>query len=240
MDAATLGPVGELLTEMIPRAAKVAKRRFPFVEAEDFESEMWAAVLAKPAHFKRIHVEEDNAEGIIWTELRRVATKLGSDDDRDRRARKAKAAGYSTADEAFYNRGMLSHIIPVLIEAEWQPGNAVERATRETDAAGVRIHHQSEENATENYLAILIDVDAAFRRLKPELQRVLTDWFAFGGDEDDSDAKWDRQRKASSMGLTYNAFELRKRRALDLLERELGGRNPWIRRRPADSAEKTA
>jgi hypothetical protein len=233
---AALGPVGELLTEMIPRAAKVAHRRFSLIEPEDFEQEMWTAAVVRSGHFNRIHVEEENREGILWEELRRIASAYGFDDDRDRRARKAKAAGYQTVDEDFYSRRVVATAIEVLIEAEWEPSTAVEQSTQATDSAGIRSHGGFNENATETYLAVLVDVSAAFRGLKPEHQRTLTDWYSYGDDTDDSDTKWERQRKASSMGLTYQAFEHRKARALDMIIKKLGGSSPWMRRKRVTAA----
>lgn len=226
-----LGPVAELLEEMIPRAAKGAHRRFPLVEADDFEQEMWSAVYADAARFNQIHALEENREGVIFEELRRIGSRYGFDDDRDRRARKAKAAGYQTADEDFYSRKTVATAIEVLIEAEWEPSTAVEQSTQKTDNAGMRPTGGLNENATEAYLAVLIDVCTAFNQLKPEHQRTLTDWYSYGDDSDDSDMKWERQRKASSIGLTYAALEQRKARALDMIIKSLGGSSPWMRRR---------
>lgn len=234
--SATLGPVAELLADLIPRAAKAAHRRFPLVEQDDFEQEMWLAAHADAAAFNQVHVEEANREGVLWEKLRRVASAYGFDDDRDRRARKAKAAGYHTADEDFYTRKIVATAIEVLIEAEWEPSTAVEQSTQATDNAGIRPNGGTVDNATETYLAVLVDVARAFKTLKGEHQNALTDWYSFGDDTEESETRWARQRKASSMGITYDAFKHRKMYALDQIIKHLGGSSPWMRRRRPTAA----
>ena len=235
---ATLGPVAELLEEMIPRAAKAAHRRFPLVEAEDFEQQMWAVALENAGEYNLIHVEEESPEGVLWERLRRIGHAYGFDDERDRRARKAKAAGYNTYDEDFYSRKVVATAIEVLIEAEWEPGVAVEQSTQSGDNAGIRPTGGFNDNATETYLAVLVDVCGAFQSLKPEMQNILKAWYGYGDDEDDSETKWNRQRRATSMGLTYSNFEARKRIALDAIIKKLGGSSPWMRRKSRLAARK--
>lgn len=226
------GPLAEHLAKRIPTLALSRHRRFPDVDAADFEQEMWAHALAHAPRFRRLF--EEGKLDLIRLDLASAATKYGYDDERDRRARKAKEAGYSTTDEEFYGSGLLRLLLPVLIEAEFDPANAIERATQGTDAAGVRIHSADSDHAAENYMVMLIDVCDAYRKLNTYQQRLLRDWY--GMDQSDTDnGRWERSSKASSMGLTVNALQLRVKRAVEALQRELGGKSPWIRDEPEES-----
>lgn len=231
------GPLGEHLAKEIPRQARGKHHRFPQVPVEDFEQEMWARVTARLDKF-RLWMLEGKTD-IIRLELHSAAMRLGSEDERYRRAVKAAHAGYSPDDEEFYSTGMLRHLLPVLIEAEFDAAAAVEKATQATDAAGVRIQVSSPENAAETYMVILIDVVRAFRRLSPYHQRLLTGYYSLS-QEDTQQGRWERESKASSQGLTLKAYQRKVDRAVEELESMLGGRNPWLRRRPAKSAAKPA
>lgn len=220
------GPLGEYMAELIPRAARYGHRRFPQVPAEDFEQEMWARVLANPPKYRQLF--DDARYGIIWAELRRAATKLGNEDDRYRRAVKAKAAGYSVWDEQFYSTGMLRVLLPVLIEAEFEPANAIERAASGTDAAGVYINSSEPGSAAENYMCMLIDVCSAFRKLTKGQQHLLETYYGVS-QEDTEEGRWERNGLASSMGLTHEALRKRVERAMRALQHKLGGQNPWQR-----------
>lgn len=227
----------EHLAEAIPKAARNRHRRFPHVPYEDFEQELVLRVLAKQAKFALWH--EEGKIGTIWLELLNAGTALGYQDDRNRRAAKAAAAGYSPDDEEFYSTGMLRHLLPVLIEAEFDPANAVERATQGTDAAGVRIHGSSPENAAETYMVVLIDVVTAFRKLSPYQRNLLMSYYAL--DQSDTESgRWERESKASSMGMTFKAYQRKVDRAVDELADKLGGKNPWIRSGRRDQAGKAA
>lgn len=227
------GPLGDHLAEEIPRHARGKHRRFPRVPAEDFEQEMWSRVVAKLPKF-RAWMEEGKTE-IIRLELHAACVRLGNEDERYRRAVKAASAGYSPADEEFYSTSMIAALLPVLIEADFDPAAAVEKATQSTDAAGVRIHGGGDPHAAETYMVILVDIVRAYRGLKPYQQKLLRDYYGLS-QEDTEAGRWERESKASSMGLTLDAYRRRVYRAVRALKHRLGGENPWLRRDPAKSA----
>jgi hypothetical protein len=221
------GPLGELLADRIPKAAVKAHRRYPQVPAEDFEQAMWERALKRGPHFRKLY--EDGRYGIIWEELRRAGSKLGKSDDRWRRNEKAWQAGYDKDDEAFYSTRNLGLLLPVLIDADFDVSAVIERATQGTDKAGIR-HHNPDPFAAELYPVTLIDVVTAFGRLPEGMQRLLKTYY--GVNQEDTDAgRWDREKLASSMGLTRDALAMRAHRALIRLQWELGGEDPWPRRR---------
>jgi hypothetical protein len=219
------GPLAEFLADRIPKAAARAHRRFPAVPAEDFQQAMWCRVLVNPAKFGKLWA--DGRPGIIWAELRREGTKVGEEDDRYRRAAKALEDGYSVYDIEFYSTALLAVLLPALIEAEFDAAVAMETASSGTDAAGVHIRIDDPFGGAENYPVVLIDVAAAYGRLPEGMQRLLKTYYGVS-QEDTEQGRWDREGLASSMGLTAGALRVRVHRALQRLQDELGGADPWL------------
>lgn len=216
----------ELLKEMIPRAAKAGNRRFELVPPADFEQFMWERVLKDPAKYRKLLSEE--RDGVIWEELRRASTRLGKNDDRFRRAQRASATGYRTVDEQFYARKQLRAILPELIECEWDLAVAMERALSGSAGSAVKVQVSSSEDAFERYMVTMIDVIHAFKRLSGYHQSLIRAYYS-ESQEDTDQGRWERESRASSMGLTLKALQRRVDRAVDALVKELGGVNPWLR-----------
>jgi hypothetical protein len=223
-DTTLTAPLEEFLTDRIPKAASRAHRRFPAVPAEDFQQTMWCHATAKGDHFRKLY-DEGRLE-VIWTELCRAGAKAGKEDDRYRRAVKALRDGYSVYDIEFYSTGMLAQLIPALVEAEFDVGQAMDKAAASTDAAGIHIRTDDPFGGAENYLVVLVDVTSAFARLPEGMQRLLRTYYGVSQEEGE-EGRWAREGLASSMGLTSEALRKRVSRALQRLQGELGGADPW-------------
>jgi DNA-directed RNA polymerase specialized sigma24 family protein len=185
---------------------------------------MWLKALKKSAHFSKLWKEEK--QGILWAELRREGTKVGQEDDRYRRAQAAAAAGYSVYDIEFYTTGALGKLMPALVEAGFDVSKAMETAATGTDAAGIHIRSSDPFGGAENYLVVLVDVAAAYGRLPEGMRRLIRTYYGVRQD-DTEQGRWDRDSLAGSMGLTPDALRTRVHRALQRLQGELGGENPW-------------
>lgn len=217
-------PLAEFLADRIPKAAAASRRRYPEVPAPDFEQVMWLKAIRKSDHFSGLW--DQDKQGAIWSELRREGSKLGREDERFRRAQQAAAAGYSVYDIEFYTTGMLGKLMPALVEAGFDVSRAMERANGGTDAAGVHIRSSDPFGGAENYLVILVDVTSAYRRLPEGMKRLLATYYGVRQD-DTADGRWARDALAGSMGLTQDALRTRVHRALQRLQDELGGPDPW-------------
>jgi hypothetical protein len=219
------GPLAEHLADRIPKAAKRAHARYRQVPAEDMEQAMWVWSLAHPDKLERLFRE--GRHGVIWSELRRAGSQAGREDERYRRAVKAAAAGFSLYDLEFYSTGVLARILPALVAADFDAPAALSNSMTSTDAAGIHIRSTDPFGGAENYLVILVDVAAACARL-PEGQRRLLRTFYAVSQDDTQDGRWEREKLASSMGLTADALRMRVNRALRRLQDELGGVDPWV------------
>jgi hypothetical protein len=217
-------PLAEFLADRIPNVAKLAHRWAPPVPAEDFEQAMWERSLRRAGHFQNLLASGDH--GVIVKELRRECRRVAREDERYRRAIAAAAAGYDVYDIEFYSTGVLAKLLPALVEAEFDVSRAMEKASGATDAAGIHIRSSDPFGGAENYLVILLDVAGAWKRLPEGMRRLLSAYYG-ANQEDTDEGRWDRERLASSMGLTANALYLRVHRALQRLQDELGGCDPW-------------
>jgi DNA-directed RNA polymerase specialized sigma24 family protein len=217
-------PLAEYLAKEIPKVARQANGRYSYVPADDYEQTMWLAVLANPRRFKDTF-DEGNLRGLNHR-LKQAAAKATREDDRFRRAKRAGELGYSTDDEQFYSTGLLAKILPALIAADFDVSDAMQRASSGTDAAGIHIRSSDPFGGAENYLAMLLDITAAWKRL-PEGQRRLLGAYYGVNQEDTEDGRWARQQLASSMGITAETLRQRAHRGLRRLQDELGGEDPW-------------
>jgi hypothetical protein len=223
--ASTLsGPLEEHLADRIPKVAKRVHARYRQVPAEDMEQAMWVWSLAHPDKLERLLKE--GRHGIIWSELRRAGNQAGREDERYRRAVKAAAAGFSLYDLEFYSTGVLAKILPALVAADFDAPAALNNSMVSTDAAGIHIRSTDPFGGAENYLVILVDVAAACERLPEGQRRLLRTYYAVN-QEDTQDGRWERERLASSMGLTAEALRQKVHRALQRLQDQLGGPDPW-------------
>lgn len=225
MSSPLTAPLEEFLHDRIPKAAARAHRRFQAIPAEDIEQAMWLKVLANPPKFVKLW--DNGRQGVIWAELRREGTRVGREDDRFRRAQKALGDGYSVYDIEFYSTRVLGRLLPALVEAGFDVSVAMERAAAGTDAAGIHIRSSDPFGGAENYLVILVDMAAAYERLPKGMQRLLKTYYSVS-QEDTQDGRWEREKLASSMGLTADALRQRVFRALQRLQDQLGGSDPWL------------
>jgi hypothetical protein len=218
------GALQKHLADRIPKAAREAHGRFPLIPAEDFEQEMWLRALASAALYQA-DLDAGN-EAFVWRHLKDSGHRYGMQDDRDRRARKAFAAGYATYDEVFYSPKMVGQILAELVSAAWDLPYAMDRATKGTDLNGTRIQGgDGSHDSFMDYLALLTDIKGAYERLSRHQQDTLATWYGEGSD--DEAAKWDHESIAGSMGLSYDALRKRKDRAVSVLIRDLGGKSPY-------------
>ena len=197
-ETALSAPLSEFLADQKPKLAATAHRHYRTIPAEDYEQAMWVRALSQALRFKDL--SEKSHYGLICRKLN---------------------------DLEFYSTGVLAQIMPALAEAGFDVAVAMNKAAASTDAAGVHIRSSDPFGGAENYLAILTDVTTAYRRLPEGMRRLLQTYYGVS-QEDTQDGRWAREGLASSMGLTADALRQRVHRALQRLQDELGGPDPWL------------
>lgn len=218
------GPLAEFLADRIPKTASRVHGRYKSIPAEDYEQAMWLEMLSRPEKYRAYLA--DGRGGLIQRELYRACRKVTQEDRRYRMAVQAAGDGFSPYDIEFYSTGTLAHLLPALVEAEFDVSQAMDKAASSTDAAGIHIRTEDPFGGAENYLVVLIDVTSAFARLPEGMKRLLRTYYG-ANQEDTEEGRWAREGLASSMGLTSEALRQRVHRALRRLQDELGGTDPW-------------
>lgn len=210
-----------VLTEMIPRSAgglmRIAKVPGGMVSKEDIKQEMWLAA-AEQEGLLLTHLANGNTSA-IRTVLMSAAKRAIQEEHRQQRIKKAALAGYEPHDEVFYTTGALRRLLPMYLDALDEDGIIPERPPQGREHTG----KVSGSVSYGDYLATMADVDRAFKALSESKQKLLGRYFAYpqgkGG--------WTHTEISSAMGMPPDELNSRVQVAVNALQRELGGQNPW-------------
>ena len=142
---------------------------------------------------------------MLWSTLRRAGVAFCTRE-------KAAITGYDVDDLYYYSTGQLRELLPVVMDrTSWtQPGVVGDLG---------KITGTSDPAHGNNRLAMICDVRSALEACSESDKRLL--WTAFGLALADDE-------HATSMGITEDALRMRVVRALQRLQRRLGGPRPQM------------
>lgn len=202
----------DTLQEVTEIAATVAKQIHPryavYFEPQDLRQELLLWALKRPNKIEEWlgpDVEaKDRKAGI-----RQLAKSMQREADKYCRHAKAKASGYETRDEYFYNQGILEELIANLDEVNNQTGGMQ-----------ARVSGGGGDPATgNNFAASIVDVRRAMEQLEPQDQLMLEMRYA---------QDYTYSQIASILGLSDTTTHRRVEAAMKRMVKFLGGENPWI------------
>jgi hypothetical protein len=197
------------------------------VERDDIRQELWVAYLCADWWHESVQETAEDPTEAGEQEAYRLAVKrlrreLRNAGERMCRREKAAKLGYQTQDEAFYSHRALGQLVTAYLAHGVQdapPRGREDSVRRPAPGAG----SQGE------YLVSLVDVGEALKRLKPGQIEILT--YAYGPDwahmTDDEIAG--ELRLQGWKDMDADRLRSRVRWAINRLQRELGGSNPWGR-----------
>lgn len=204
--------------------ARRLARRWPAVEMPDIYQEilLWAVENGIDGSEIPADAPEDQIAADVRTDaikalrykLRDAGGQYCRQQERTRRREKAAASGYSVEDEAFYGLGQLR----LLVEQYMTHGVTERPPVGRADS--VRRTGDPAEGGT--WMASLADVERGLKALPPNYRYRLWWRYAEHAEETDEEVAW-------QCGLTEGQVRGRVRTALQALQRELGGGNPWQR-----------
>lgn len=181
-----------------------------FVEAEDLKQDCWEWVWRKQNKVREYLDREDKGlrkagERALFVSLRRHAVRI---------AKKAKAeqSGYEVADEYYYSVEQIKDLLAFYFQGDWSAKMQVD----ESDQRYTKTLDPAEGN---NVLASMSDIDYAFRLLNDDEQIVLGLLHR--------DPAHTVREVAQITGAPVVTVHRREGRALDKIQRSLGGDSPW-------------
>jgi RNA polymerase sigma factor (sigma-70 family) len=189
-------------------ARQIHGRYAVYFDASDIKQELLIWAMKRQSKIKEwLNPEQDTADRKGG--IRQCAKAMQREADKYCRNRKAKAVGYETRDEAFYNLGVIEQLIAHMDEIDEQKAGMQ-----------IRVSGGGSDPATGgNFLISVIDVRAAMEKLDPQDQLILEM----------------RYQENLTLGQIANTFELsdttihrRIQSSLKRMMKELGGESPWI------------
>jgi RNA polymerase sigma factor (sigma-70 family) len=201
----------ETITELSALACNSIMLRFnKFVDADDLRQECYLAAAEKQtkiAGWLRREGKSDVKQGERSTlkYLQKRAEKYA-------RQQKANKLGYEVDDEYFYQSGLIEGLLSVLATGDYElAGQILDPA----DAGGRR--KKSLPSEGNNIIALVSDVDRAFKRLSERDKQILMLKHASG---------LSSQEIADQMGVTRQRIDQLLHRGVRKMVEELGGSNP--------------
>jgi len=188
---------------MIAQIATETKRRFPMLEREDIAQELWLWALEHDEKVQEWLGEGKRGEGRLAKSLRRRARAYAIRE-------KAAVVGYEPEDNYFYSTGLLRELIPQALDREsWaESGTASETG---------KLSRTTPPSEGGNRIAMLADVRSALEAGTETDKELL--WTHFG-------LQMDEEEHALVLGVTVDTFRKRVNRAVQRVQRRLGGAKP--------------
>lgn len=187
---------------------QVHKRYKVYFDAADVRQELVLWAIRKQHKVKEwtnpTQEKEDLAGGI-----KQLATAMRREADKYCRTEKAKAVGYETRDEAFYNIGVIEELLAHIGELE-------------TPQLGLqmRVSSGGSDPATGgNFTISLIDVRSAFNKLNPADRLMLEMRYQEG---------LTLQQCADALEMPLTTVHRHINHALEAMVEDLGGDSPWV------------
>lgn len=192
-----------MIDDIIQQVATQTRRQFPMVERDDIVQELWLWTLE---HQRK--TDDWLAGG--QDGVRQLAKSLARAGRAYAIKEKAAVVGYDVEDLYFYSTGQLRELLPIVLDrALWtEAGTPSDLGiiTGTTDPA-----------LGNNRLAMLCDVRASLEAGRPADKELL--WTAFGLALPD-------EEHAEQLGITVEALRTRVMRAVQRLQKALGGPKP--------------
>jgi RNA polymerase sigma factor (sigma-70 family) len=201
----------ETLSEVVEIAANVARqvhsRYAVYFEAQDLRQELVLWAYKRP-HKINEWLNPDQEPADLKGGIRQLAKSMQREADKYCRHKKARAVGYETRDEYFYNTGIVEELIAVLDEMSDDNG-----------AFQARVSGGGSDPATgNNFAATVVDVRRALESLEPQDQLMLEmrykEQLTFG-------------QIATVLELSDTTVHRRVTASLKRMVQFLGGESPW-------------
>ena len=194
-----------LYKDMMIRISADYQRKYPMVESDDLQQEMYLWFASHPKKFKEWSaLEEKDRDKLIAKSLRNQCLKYCERE-------KARAKGYDITDLYYYDGSVVEAFLPTIIVESYEVPAKIKDLN--TKFAGGEISDGM------NWLALRSDIASAFYALSEAKQNILRLRFS------NPDAEWNKV--AEEMKTSPDGARMKVQRSLASLIQHLGGWKPY-------------
>ncbi len=193
--------------DMVKQIAAEYRNRYPMLERDDIEQQLWLWFYEHPTNFKRYITEHNqkDSDKLIAKSLRNQAHDYCIKE-------KAYKEGYSPNDNFWYTKDFIKMMIPGVLTDNWEKLEvALSNMGRSTKAP----------SESGDWMAYGADIRAAFDKLDEREQNLVFLFYA-----QDVDSKQLHEISAEDRP-THKATAMAANRALNKMVNNLGGFSPY-------------
>jgi len=191
--------------DMMIRISADYQRKYPMVESDDLQQEMYLWFASHPKKFKEWSaLEEKDRDKLIAKSLRNQCLKYCERE-------KARTKGYDITDLYYYDASVVEAFLPTIIAESYELPAKIKDLN--TKFAGGEISDGM------NWLALRSDIASAFYALSEAKQNILRLRFS------NPEAEWGKV--AEDMKTTPDGARMKVQRSLASLIQNLGGWKPF-------------
>lgn len=191
---------------MVSQIASEYRNKYPVVEKEDVEQQLWLWFAEHPRKYKQWTTEHEqkDSDKLIARSLRNAAHDYCVKE-------KAQREGYSPSDNFWYTKEFVKLLIPGVLTNNWERMEIaltnMGRSTKSPAESG-------------DWMAHIADIKGAFDKLNEQEQNLV---FLFYAQDVDSN---ELHEQAEDKRTTAKATAMAANRALNKIVRNLGGFSP--------------
>lgn len=191
--------------DMMVRIASEFRKKYPMVELDDLQQEMYLWFVSHPRKFKEWSALDDkDKDKLIAKSLRNQCLKFCEKE-------KARTLGYDLADIYYYNISVIEAFLPTIIAESYEMPAKIKDLGSQVKT--------SEISDGMNWLALRSDIARAYYKLPEAKQNILTLRFS------NPDAEW--ADVAAELDTTPDGARMKVQRALASMTQILGGWRPY-------------
>jgi len=191
--------------DMIIRIASDYHKKYPMVDADDFQQEMYLWFVSHPRKFKEwTTLEQKDSDKLIAKSLRNQCLKFGERE-------KARSQGYDLSDLYYYDISVVEAFMPSIITESYEMPAKIKDLGNQVKSGEI--------SDGMNWLALRSDIAKGYYKLSEAKQNILITRFA------NEQADW--SVLGQEWGTSADGARMKVQRALASILQNLGGWKPY-------------
>jgi DNA-directed RNA polymerase specialized sigma24 family protein len=192
--------------DMMQRIAADYQRKYPMVERDDLEQEMYLWFVSHPKKFKEwLEFEEKDRDKLIAKSLRNQCLKYCERE-------KARKQGYDITDLYYYDISVVEAFLPTIINEIYEMPAKIKDLNNKFSGGEI--------SDGMNWLALRSDIASSYYKLNEAKQNILRLRYSIGEQPD-----W--QKLGEELKTSADGARMKVQRILNNIVQNLGGWKPY-------------